>query len=269
MSLCPSYSSLDSQGPRKRTTSFSYHNQPSPFSSSPRPAKVQRLTNQMGGSLRRTESFICLSGTPTTTTTTQQKKSATSKGIPYNRTLQYYKDQRQRQKAQLNRSVEPITIRIVAQPRSQSPAVRHTPPQPSKHSPTPVPTAGKPIIKPPNLSAPLPRKSSPLAPSRSILPCRPAFPRSKPEPDLYRKALISCLKRSPEGQQFLSMSKSLAASVMNATMELERIVAARDKDVQDVPMDDVSPSSPGLTQSWVVVPGEDWEMVDGTADGTP
>jgi hypothetical protein len=61
------------------------------------------------------------------------------------------------------------------------------------------------------------------------------------------------------------MTKKLASSVMNATMELERIVAAqtqREKEVQeDVVMADVPP---GLTKSWVVVPGEDWEMVDGT-----
>jgi hypothetical protein len=274
MSLCRTYASLslDCDGPRKRTTSFSYPNQPSPFSSSPRPAKVPRLSKQMG-SLRRTESYICLPGTTTTSTTTttttaaQQKKSTPK--VPYNRTLQYYKDQRQRQKAQLNRSVEPITIRIIPEPRSQPPTVRLTPPQPPKPSPTPTaspPTVGKPIVKPPILSAPLPRKSSPLAPSRSVLPCRPAFPRSKPEPDLYRKALTSCLKRSPEGQQFLRMTKKLASSVMNATMELERIVAAqtqREKDVQDVLMEDTPPPPPGLTQSWVVVAGEDWEMVDG------
>jgi len=64
------------------------------------------------------------------------------------------------------------------------------------------------------------------------------------------------------------MTKKLTASVVNATMELERIVAAqtqkekREKEEkEDVVMADVPP---GLTKSWVVVPGEDWEMVDGT-----
>ena len=60
------------------------------------------------------------------------------------------------------------------------------------------------------------------------------------------------------------MSKKLAASVLNATMELERIVAAQtqgEEEKEDVVMAD---PPPGLTNSWVVVQGEDWEMVDGT-----
>lgn len=267
MSLCSSYSALSlDETPRKRTTSFSYPNQSSPFSPNPRPSKVPRITKQMG-SLRRTETYICLSTNSDSTTTkaTQPKKSFTPKGIPHNRTLQYYKDQRQRQKAQLNRSVEPITIRIITEPRSQPPTVRHTPSQPPKPSRGSQPTVGKPIIKLPLLSTtPFPRQSSPLAPKRSSLPDRPVFPRSKPEPDLYRKALTSCLKRSPEGQQFLRMSKKLTSSVMNATMELERIVAAQTQreETQDVVMAD---APPGPTKPWVVLPAEDWEMVDGTA----
>jgi len=268
MPLCRTYSSLslDCEGPRKRTTSFSHLNQPSPFSSNPRPSKVPRLTRQMG-SLRRTESFICIPGTSASTTTTTPTKHTRdhSRAIPYNRSLQYYKDQRQRQKAHLNRSFEPITIHIIPEPRSRPPDVRHSPPQPSKRHPTLTaspPKVGRPIIKlPTTIATPFPRQSSPLAPTRSSLPGRPVFPRSKPEPDLYRKALISCLKRTPEGQQFLRMTKKFATSVMNATVELERIVTAKEKEVQDVDMADVQPV---LTKSWVVIPGEDWEMVDGT-----
>ena len=270
MSLCRTYSciSLECNTPRKRTSSFSYPSQPT---SNPRPTKVPRLTRQMG--LRRTETFICLQG-PTiisTTTPAPTKKPFTPKAIPYNRSLQYYKDQRQRQKAQIHRSIEPITVHIIPEPRSQCPAVRptfrHTHPQPCTTSstiPASTPTVGKPIVKPPNFAAAsLPRQSSPLAPSRSSLPSRPVFPRSKPEPDLYRKALTSCLKRSPEGQQFLLMSKKLGTSVMNATLELEQIVAAqiqKEKQIHDVVMADAT----ALTKSWVVVPGDDWEMVDGT-----
>lgn len=66
------------------------------------------------------------------------------------------------------------------------------------------------------------------------------------------------------------MGPRLAMSIMTATQELERIVAdqqERDKD-NDVVMSDstlVSPSSlamPVLTASWVMVKGEDWEMID-------
>lgn len=51
---------------------------------------------------------------------------------------------------------------------------------------------------------------------------------------------------------------------MNATMELERIVAAQTQreETQDVVMAD---APPGPTKPWVVLPAEDWEMVDGTA----
>jgi len=276
MSLCRSYSSIDlvREGPRKRTSSFSYPNQPSP-----RPTKVPRLTRQM--SLRRTESFICLPDTTSTSTSTMTmtpthtKKASSSardqsRTVPYNRSLQYYKDQRQKQKAQLNRSVEPITIRIVPEPRSRLPTVRHTTPQPSKPATASPPTVGKPIVKLP-VSVPsfFPRQSSPLAPTQSPLPGRPVFPRSKPEPDLYRKALISCLKRTPEGQQFLRMTKKLAASVMSATMDLERIVTAhtqKEKDPEKQSQDVVMKDAPlVLSKSWVVVSGDDWEMVDGTA----
>ena len=272
MSLCRTYASLclESEGPRKRTTSFSYPNQSGPFSANPRPTKVPRLASNMGA-LHRTESFICLSeGTLSATVSKPSVRDYTKPTVPYHRSLQYYKEQRQRQKAQLNRSVEPITIRIRSDP-PRLPTVRHTPPQLSKPvtpSETPSSNVPKPIIKAPSIPtvASTPRQSSPLAPTRSWLPGRPVFPRSKAEPDLYRKALTACLKRSPEGQQFLRMTKKFATSVMAATKELERIVAAqtqKEKETQDVVMKDARPL-PVLTRSWVVVSGEDWEMVDGT-----
>jgi hypothetical protein len=70
------------------------------------------------------------------------------------------------------------------------------------------------------------------------------------------------MKGTPEGQKILRMGPRLAVSIMAATKELEQIVAAqgeREKDIQDVNMTDASPI---LTKSWVVIPGEDWEMVD-------
>ena len=75
------------------------------------------------------------------------------------------------------------------------------------------------------------------------------------------------MQASPEGQKILRMGPRLALSIMTATKDLERIVAAQNEadDLQDVVMLDttvVSPVGSGLTKSWVIVPGEDWEMVD-------
>ena len=103
------------------------------------------------------------------------------------------------------------------------------------------------------------RASSPLAPARAVLPPRTSFPRSKPEPDLYRVAIITRMRMSPEGQKILHMGPRLAFSIYNATRELERIVASQ-RDVEgDVCMAD---SEPLLSTSWVVLPKDDWEMVD-------
>ncbi|KAG6901608.1 hypothetical protein C0995_010017 [Termitomyces sp. Mi166 len=139
----------------------------------------------------------------------------------------------------------------------------------------PVPKSPLPL--PPPHPTPSPRQSSPLSPARTPLPSRPLFPRSRPEPDLYRKALKTSMKGSPEGQKILRMGPHLAVSMMSATMELERIVARAasddadpDPDAQgetdedaegDVVMHDVTtPQQQQLTMSWF--PVDDWEMVD-------
>ena len=67
------------------------------------------------------------------------------------------------------------------------------------------------------------------------------------------------MRLSPEGQKILHMGPRLALSIHAATKELERIVAAqRDRD-GDVTMVNEDGS---MSASWVVVPPEDWEMVD-------
>jgi len=123
------------------------------------------------------------------------------------------------------------------------------------------------------------RTSSPLSPSRTILPGRPVFPRSKQEPDLYRVAIKTHMRSSPEGQKILHMGPRLALSIITATKDLERIVADRerekDKDKDnDIIMSDStfnlstpSLASPVLTKSWVFVKNEahDWEMLDCSA----
>lgn len=65
------------------------------------------------------------------------------------------------------------------------------------------------------------------------------------------------MRCSPEGQKILNMGPRLAVSILTATRELERIVASQIESDGDVPMIDATLANP-----WVVVPGEDWEMVD-------
>jgi len=107
---------------------------------------------------------------------------------------------------------------------------------------------------------------------------RPSFPRSKPQPDLYRLAITAHMRSTfqiqqqerefvleqQRRQQFdagFRIGSPLAVSVMNATRDLEVLVASqqqqRDAD-GDIPMTDCP------TSSWVTIglPGEDWEMVD-------
>ncbi|KAF5379784.1 hypothetical protein D9615_005703 [Tricholomella constricta] len=258
--------SLQLSEPRKRTSSFSYPNQVPAFAASPRPAKAPRIAAEMGATLRRTESYITLADICPASTIRR-----TDQLVPYHRTLQYYKEQRDRRKAQINRSVEPITIRIRPDPVPR-PTVRHHAPQPSKpNTPTPISTpnqirivAPNPRCAVPTINTP-PRQSSPLAPTRSTLPGRPQFPRSKPEPDLYRKAIKTSMKGSPEGQKILRMGPRLAVSIMTATMELERLVADQENESQDIIMADATATSPVLSKSWVAVSGEDWEMVESGA----
>jgi len=91
------------------------------------------------------------------------------------------------------------------------------------------------------------------------------------------------MRCSPEGQKILGMGAKLAVSILSATRELERIVAQQSMDVdkEEVVMEGggssgassgggggggtgVGAAAP-LTNSWVFVPGEDWEMVDCSA----
>ncbi|KAF8629951.1 hypothetical protein AX17_005517 [Amanita inopinata Kibby_2008] len=51
------------------------------------------------------------------------------------------------------------------------------------------------------------------------------LPRSRPEPDLYRIAIKANMRRSKEGQQLLSLGPRLTRKLVDATRELEKIVA--------------------------------------------
>lgn len=110
---------------------------------------------------------------------------------------------------------------------------------------------------------------------------RPSFPRSKPQPDLYKLAITAHMRSSSQIQQDrefaiehqrrqqldagFRIGSPLAVSIMNATRDLEVLVASQQQQQQqqrdadgDVAMSDC-PSS-----SWIAIslPGEDWEMVD-------
>ncbi|KII89664.1 hypothetical protein PLICRDRAFT_39792 [Plicaturopsis crispa FD-325 SS-3] len=194
--------------------------------------------------LRRTESFIQLPGLqnePTSFPRTSIDTKDCLSPIPYHRTLRYYKDQRERCKRNLDRTRCESFITFTSSPPSR----RLAPPKPT----------------PPQSQSAMAhcRATSPLTPNQKTLPPRPTFPRSKPAPDLYRVAITTRMRDSPEGRKILHMGPRLALSILTATRELERIVAARQKREAEA---EVSMADGVLSNSWVVVPGEDWEMVD-------
>lgn len=270
---------------RKRTSSFSYPI--ALFSPNPRPAKAPR-TAQMG-TLRRTETLTYVPETTNTAT------NPTNDSLPYYRTLQYYKDQRLRRKAVNRATAEALTIRTrpiddgsCQSPQQQCPTQLSFTPKPHKVAFNTTKRVSTPKAPPqvilPSVASPITvtrthRTSSPLSPLRTVLPGRPVFPRSKQEPDLYRVAIKTHMRSSPEGQKILHMGPRLALSIITATKDLERIVAdqerERDRDRDnDVVMSDstfnLSTStlaSPVLTKSWVFVKNEahDWEMLDCSA----
>lgn len=206
-----------SPNPRKRTTSFF----------EPLPRKTSRTM------LRRTESFLSLSdyndeshseggsflhmsSTPT----------PSSRIAPLHHARQHYKEQRERDTARLGRKRAQFTIAPTSSPSGASLPKRGAHVVPKQFQP----------------AVPHVRTTSPLAPSRKLLPPRASFPRSKPEPDLYRMALKTRMRSSPEGEKILRMGPRLAIAILSATRELERIVSAHEDD--DVMMgDETEPST--------------------------
>jgi hypothetical protein len=197
--------------------------------SSPQPTKSART-------LQRTGSYISLSDL--------NQDSYSQRGGPtfytdhhsYSRPSRGHKSQRDKRKSVVTQSCPDGSLTITFQ-------------RPSR------PTT-------PKVTFPTERASSPLAPTRTPLPARTAFPKSKPQPDLYRTAITTCMRMSPEGQKILTMGPRLALSIYTATKELEQLVAAQRDSDGDVSM---SGGEHMLSTSWVVVPQEDWEMVDCSA----
>ncbi|KAF7312039.1 hypothetical protein MIND_00216000 [Mycena indigotica] len=266
---------------RKRTTSFS-----SPPTDSTRPRKR----------LHRTESVVDLTVLARTTLPPYATPLTTPSPIPYNRTLKFYKEQKDRKKGIIRREIHPS-------PRS---CASITPPV----HPSANPILDRPLRLP--STSPLAQNDGcaramvlPIPPS-SFLACGPAHPpppsarsRSKPkaQADLHRRALTACMRESPEGAKILRMGARLAVEIMSATKELERlcgnsendllgdedamgeiddeVVAAMDDiDMEDVVRELTPEPEPVMSASWVVVGGqplpcgreiapqrEDWEMV--------
>ncbi|EAU85272.2 hypothetical protein CC1G_10058 [Coprinopsis cinerea okayama7 len=270
------------------------------------------------GALKRTESCLSLldlvesNQQPSRPPPTPTKDAA---AIPYTRSLQYQADQRAaRRKLNTSKQAGDSSIAFPAPPavpprripsqQSQSPA-----PRPSSNTRSSrsrnintvvisnassstrrnVPPSKVILPSAKNLHAvavySTQRTSSPLAPVQTVLPDRPIFPRSRTEPDLYKKALIGRMKTTDQGRRVLRMGPRLAISVWMATQDLEKMVQdtiqrERDLDIimgdsQDAPeptpcpvpaRNESQPAPPVLTNSWVVVkPSEDWEMVDCSA----
>lgn len=207
-------------GPRPRTTSFS----------TPAPYKAARM-----GSLRRTTSYLTLPEFSDSNTQTRTIQSSPSSADCSALVQRHHKEQRiRRRRAQFTHAAQ---FTIGPAPTSSLPPL-----------PQPKPTTSSGAMQ-------YPRASSPLAPCQKLLPPRACFPRSKQAPDLYKVAITTRMRCSPEGQKILSMGPRLAVSILTATRELEKIVASQMEVDSDVPV---------LTNSWVVVAGDerDWEMVD-------
>lgn len=152
---------------------------------------------------------------------------------PYPRVPRQPKEARERRKS-LSRSASSERLTISSKPR----------PSPSSKSPASMPMAAL-------------RTTSPLAPSRACSPPpRTSFPRSKQEPDLYRLAIQTRMRMSPEGRKILVMGPRLAFSIYSATRDLEQIVASQRDSDGDIDMRD------GDSIPWVVLAQDDWEMLD-------
>ncbi|KAJ3554540.1 hypothetical protein NM688_g3055 [Phlebia brevispora] len=190
--------------------------------STPQSAKSSRSLRRSGSYLSLADMQSCKAGT--------SASHMSDHVSPYTRPPRHHKERRRSTSRPCN---DQITIHI----------------QPSRASPSP---------KPPQYTMSTAfRTTSPLAPTRSILPPRANFPKSKPEPDLYRVAITTRMRMSSEGQKILHMGPRLALSIYDATKELERIVASQ----RDMEGDIIMTDAEGLlSSSWVVL--DDWDMLD-------
>jgi hypothetical protein len=98
------------------------------------------------------------------------------------------------------------------------------------------------------------RTSSPLSPVLRLLPPRPSFPRSKPEPDLYKVAIITRMRFSHGSQK--TRRSHLAVSVLSAIKDLEVIVERQRKEEEG----DIIFGDELFDNSWFGVSSDDLDM---------
>ncbi|KAL4062269.1 hypothetical protein V8B97DRAFT_381637 [Scleroderma yunnanense] len=203
--------------PRKRTSSFFDH---------PLPRKSSRMN------LRRTESFLSFSDCSDEEPGSFLHLSpAPPPGLSYTRIVPYSKEHREKHRPG-SKSRPEFTIGSSPPHSNPSKPPKKRPAQPSSLAPSA--SANKDSV----------RKTSPLAPARKVLPPRASFPRSKPEPDLYRVAIKKRMENSPEGEKILRMGPRPAVAILTAMRELERIVSAAGYEDDDVVMVDDIPRPP-------------------------
>ncbi|ESK95841.1 hypothetical protein Moror_12339 [Moniliophthora roreri MCA 2997] len=245
---------------RKRTCSFSCSATPT----APK-AKAPRMGMTSAPGLRRTESCVSLLDMQLQS---QGRPSSSSRLHSTSNYSLREKEREHRKRALMSRTPQP---QLVA-PCKSSP---HPPSLPAASSSYTAPSK-------PSLPSSQPshqyRASSPLSPPSSYTPRPhstlstlplPSPPVAKPrkskrqEPDLYKQAIIARMRCTPEGQKILHMGPRLALSIMEATRDLEMLVARNGLTLGGDAMD-VDKDSPSLlSNSWVQVSaGDDWEMVD-------
>lgn len=164
----------------------------------------------------------------------------------------------------------PPMSRMPSPPRSTVPNFPPSPVPLVKCTPTVFNPCSKSFSKPRNPKS-----------ARRFLPPRERYPKCKDEPSLYRTALLARMGSSPQGEQILRMGVRLAVAMIEATQALEGIVAEADTLDMDLDADGeldedepVTPTedkpvflepvvaSPHFTDSWLMIPLEDWEMIE-------
>ncbi|KAH9481788.1 hypothetical protein JR316_0006315 [Psilocybe cubensis] len=272
---------------RKRTSSFS-----TPSTAAP-PTKLQR-TN-MSSTLRRSDSMSILPSLASTS-------SGEMPSHQY-RVIHHYKDQRLKRKAQLAAAGTTTPSPIVTTPppppqqsstlrRSSSsaclltipsaPKRRVAPPLPSSSNSKPpakviLPSKECPITQHLSLRltsplSPMPRRNVPIQLPSILARRRDKAKTNSSANSLYRTAIITHMSSSPEGQKILHMGPRLAMSIINATKELERIVALqqeREAELEKFEMSRQARMQEREKESEVVVDGFDYVMAEAPPAAAP
>ncbi|KAJ7650833.1 hypothetical protein FB45DRAFT_888911 [Roridomyces roridus] len=227
---------------RKRTTSFSC---------AARPRKR----------LHRTESVIDLA---TLAAEQLQQPQPLPVQVPYNRSLRFYKEQKDRRRTLVRAELSPpplpatplapppIHHRKTQLPAARSPLARNTDsPNPSPPPPRAlllVPAAARarttcgtgvpPGSSRPSSSSSSSRRSSPPSsclslPSTSQPPPKATKSKRTAPQTLHRRAVLASLRATPHGAKILHMGARLAVGILGATAELERLCAGSESEDEE------------------------------------